>query len=195
MNRRTNVRYSDEAILEGIRLRSYRIIEHVYDECFPLIKYMVVRNLGEAEDATDVFQDTMVALYSQIREGNLVLTCSFRTYLYSVSKNIWLNKLRNRQMEAIVFRDVANTIELEEEMLINLYDLEIEKIRKYRQHFFTLGNDCQMILRLYVEKKSMREIAEIMGYKSERYAKLRKYMCKEELKKRIMNDPECQNFF
>lgn len=186
--------YSDEEILEGIQLRNIKIIEHVYDECFTLIRRMVIRNFGLNDDVADVFQDAMVVIYDKVRNGNLVLTCSFKTYLYSVSKNIWLKKLRERQMEAMVFQDVSLSIDLEEELVFNLYDLEVEKMRKYRQHFFSLGRDCQMILQLYVNKKTMREIAEIMGYKSERYAKLRKFQCKELLKKRIASDPECQDF-
>jgi hypothetical protein len=42
---------------------------------------------------------------------------------------------------------------------------------------------------LFLKKLSLREIASIMGYKSENYAKTRKFDCKEELKKRILNDP------
>ena len=45
-----------------------------------------------------------------------------------------------------------------------------------------------------MKKMSLKEIAEEMGFKTEKYAKTRKYLCKEELKKRIINDPKCQKF-
>jgi hypothetical protein len=47
---------------------------------------------------------------------------------------------------------------------------------------------------LFMKKVSLREIAAEMGFKTEKYAKTRKYLCKEELKKRIINDPNCQKF-
>jgi hypothetical protein len=34
-----------------------------------------------------------------------------------------------------------------------------------------------------------------MGYKTEKYAKTRKFLCKEELKKRIADDPRSQKIF
>jgi hypothetical protein len=37
---------------------------------------------------------------------------------------------------------------------------------------------------------SAKEIADNMGYKSEFYAKTKKYLCKEALKKMVENDPE-----
>ena len=39
---------------------------------------------------------------------------------------------------------------------------------------------------------AMREIAKTLGFKTEKYAKTRKYLCKEELKKRVANDPQSQ---
>jgi hypothetical protein len=41
---------------------------------------------------------------------------------------------------------------------------------------------------------SLRDIASIMGYKTEKYAKTRKYLCKEELKRRIATDPRYSKF-
>ena len=70
----------------------------------------------------------------------------------------------------------------------------MEKLRLYQQHFLTLSNDCQKILILFMKKMSSKAIAEEMGFKNEKYAKTRKYLCKEELKKRIINDPKCQKF-
>jgi hypothetical protein len=36
---------------------------------------------------------------------------------------------------------------------------------------------------------SLKEIADEMGYKSEFYAKTKKYLCKEALKRMVENDP------
>jgi hypothetical protein len=45
-----------------------------------------------------------------------------------------------------------------------------------------------------MNKVPLREIAEIMGFKTEKYAKTRKFMCKEKLKNAIISDPNCKKF-
>jgi hypothetical protein len=85
-------------------------------------------------------------------------------------------------------------VELPDKVMEEIYDDEVEKYRLYQQHFLTLNDDCQKVLLLFMKKLSLKEIAVEMGYKTEKYAKTRKYLCKEELKKRIINDPKCHKF-
>ena len=44
------IHYSDEAIQEGLRLRSDYIINFIYKEYFPLIRFLVTENGGSGED-------------------------------------------------------------------------------------------------------------------------------------------------
>ncbi|MFA4864355.1 MAG: hypothetical protein WC605_11375, partial [Bacteroidales bacterium] len=71
---------------------------------------------------------------------------------------------------------------------------EHEKYRLFQQHFLKLSEDCQKILQLFLGKTSLKEIAEIMGFKTEKYAKTRKFMCKEKLKNSIINDPNFKKY-
>lgn len=187
------IHYSDEAIIEGLRLRSDFIIKYMYQELFPMIRYLVVKNSGNDEDAEDIFQDGLIVVFKKIRDHELDLSSSFRTYIYSVCRNLWLQKLSKRKQYIREFSEVETYIDLTDG--IDQYqDEEAEKYRLYQQHFFTLGEDCQKVLLLFMKKQSLKEIALEMGYKTENYAKTRKYLCKEELKKRIINDPKCQKF-
>ncbi|KAF0204612.1 MAG: ECF subfamily RNA polymerase sigma-24 [Bacteroidetes bacterium] len=187
------IHYSDEAIIEGLRLRSDYIIKYMYQEMFPMIRYLVVKNSGNDEDAEDVFQDGLIVVFKKIRDHDLDLTCSFRTYIYSVCRNIWLQKLSKRKQYAREFSDVESFVDLPDKV-DQFQEEEMEKYRLYQQHFLTLGEDCQKVLLLFMKKQSLKEIAVEMGYKTEKYAKTRKYLCKEELKKRIINDPKCHKF-
>jgi len=187
--------YTDEAILEGIRLRSTVILEYVYEECYPLIRNLVLKNSGEAEDVQDIFQDAMVILFRKVKTEDLELQCSFKTFLFSICNHLWLQRLERRKKETNVFRTVAQTVELSEDELIEIYDEESEKYRIYQKHFLGLDEECQNLLRIFLKKLSIREIADIMGYKTEKYAKVKKFRCKEELKRNIMNDPAYRNLF
>ena len=65
-----------------------------------------------------------------------------------------------------------------------------EKYQSFIRQFENLSDDCQKLLKLFLTKMSTKEIAENMGYKSEFYAKTKKYLCKEALKKLVENDPD-----
>ncbi len=188
------IHYSDEAIIEGLRLRSDYIIKYIYQELFPMILFLVTKNNGSEEDAEDVFQDSLIIVFKKIKANEFDLSCSFRTYLYSVSRNLWLQKLSKRKQFSREFSDVETYITMTDYALSEKNQDELEKFRLYQQHFLTLNDDCQKVLLLFLKKVSLKDIAVEMGYKTEKYAKTRKYLCKEELKKRIINDPKCQKF-
>jgi RNA polymerase sigma factor (sigma-70 family) len=187
--------YTDDEILDGIKKRSAVVLEYVYEECYPLIKNLVLKNSGDQEDVQDVFQDAMVILFKKVKHNELELQCAFKTYLFSICNHLWLQKLEKRKKETTAFRNVAQTTDLTEDELIEIYDEEAEKYRIYQKHYLSLDKECQNLLSLFLKKNSIREIADMMGYKTEKYAKVKKYRCKEELKRRITNDPNYKNLF
>jgi RNA polymerase sigma factor (sigma-70 family) len=189
------IHYSDEAILEGLRLRSDYIINFIYKDFFPLIKFLVIQNGGSDEDAEDIFQDGIIILYNKISLNQLALTSSFKTYMYSVCRNLWLQKLSKRKAIFDKLTDVEEFIDLPDDILHEASMEETEMHRIIQIHFLTLPEDCQKVLKLFIKNIPLREIAGIMGFKTENYAKTRKYLCKQELKKRIADDPRSQKFF
>jgi len=186
------IHYSDEAILEGLRLRSDYIINFIYKEFFPLIRFLVTENGGSGEDAEDLFQDGIIIIYNKISLNQLKLTSSFKTYMYSVCRNLWLQKLNKRKAIFDKLTDVEEYIDLPKDMLQEASIEEAELHRIIQIHFLSLADDCQKLLRLFIKNIPLREIASMLGYKTEKYAKTRKYLCKEELKKRIASDPRSQ---
>ena len=188
------VHLSDEAILEGVRLRSDYVINYIYRDFFPLIKFLVTKNGGTSEDAEDDFQDGIIIIYNMIIVGQLKLTSSFKTYMYSVCRNLWLQKLNKRKAIFDRLTDIEGYIDLPKDMLQEASYEETEMHRLIQIHFLALPDDCQKVLRMFINKIPLREVAVVMGFKTEKYAKTRKYMCKEELKKRIANDPRSRKF-
>ena len=189
------IHYSDEAILEGLRLRSDYIINFIYKEYFPLIRFLVADNGGSGEDAEDIFQDGIIIIYNKINLNQLALTSSFKTYMYSVCRNLWLQKLHKRKAIFERLTDVEEYIDIPDDLQKDGAIEETEMHRIIQIHFLSLQDDCQKVLRLFVKNIPLREIALIMGFKTEKYAKTRKYLCKEELKRRIANDPRSHKYF
>lgn len=183
------IHYSDYAIMEGLRLNSDFIIRYVYKEFFPTIKYLIKNNGGHEEDAEDVFQETLLVILTKIKDENFELSSSFLTFLYSISKNIWLQRLKRKRMTYRNQDELTHFLN-SPDVGLDFHKEYEEKYQAFIRQFDNLSEDCQKILRLFLSKSSLKEVADEMGYKSEFYVKTKKYLCKEALKKLVENDPE-----
>lgn len=185
--------YIEESLLEGIRLHDSDTLEYIYKKFYPAVRAFINNNSGNDDDARDVFQEAIVVLYRKVNDESFVLTSSFKTYVYAIVKHLWLKELESRKTSGVKLQvegefEVANeTIER------SMFDPKSVRFRLYQRHFLTLSEDCQKVLKLFFAKQSYKEISQIMGFGSEKYAKKRKFQCKEILIKKIKNDPEFNN--
>ncbi|MCD6355400.1 MAG: sigma-70 family RNA polymerase sigma factor, partial [Prolixibacteraceae bacterium] len=183
--------YSDEQILKGILRHDNLVLQYIYTEYYYKVSYFIKKNQGNEDDANDVFQETIIVIYRKLKENDIVFTkSSFHGYLFSVCRYLWLKQLEKRRIEREKINDTLPfQDDLYDDNLVELIEKN-EKYSLYQKHFKTLGTDCQKLLQLFFDKVPLREIAKIMGYKSENYAKTRKYKCKELLITRIKQDTE-----
>ncbi|OQX77475.1 MAG: hypothetical protein B6D61_07110 [Bacteroidetes bacterium 4484_249] len=186
------VLYKDEEIIKGLKNKDHKVIRFFYRNYFESIKRLILKNSGSAEDAEDVFQDTLVILYKKCKEDKLILTCSLKTYVYAISKNLWLQRLQKKDFKR---EELSENIESSAESFELNEDLQEEtKYNLYQKHFLKISEDCQKVLKLFLKKVRMDEITKIMGYSSIDYTKTRKYLCKKSLKEKILNDPEYSKY-
>ena len=182
------VHYTIEAIIKGLKNSDNELLRYVYKKYYPEIRFFVIKNSGNDDDAQDVFQEALVAIYKKIKNDSLELRCSFKTYFYSVARIVWLRNLEKKKIKTTELSENQIHVDLDDDLDTMLQ--EQERFRLYQKHFLTLHKDCQEILRLHLEKVSMKEIQERLNFKTEKYVKKRKYQCKEILVKRIQNDPK-----
>jgi RNA polymerase sigma factor (sigma-70 family) len=189
------IHYSDEKIINDIRENREGSISYLYKEFFTLIRSIVVKNSGNNEDAEDVFQDGLIVLFQKIRLEPFELNCSLKTFFFAVCRNIWLQRLDRKwrlHYQADFVKESAN---MYDPNLSGIDEEYLEKTRLCQTHILALPEDCQKILMMSFAKHSLSEIAESLGFKNASYAKTRKYLCKNMLRKRILNDPEYKTFF
>jgi RNA polymerase sigma factor (sigma-70 family) len=178
---------SDINIINGVRDQDDKILNWLYDNYFQSVKIHVLGNSGSIEDVSDVFQDTIIVLYNQIKEDNMDLTTDLKGYFFGIARNVWSAQLRKKQ------RTVELDIDLpEEEGLEDQSDPILEKI--VSRVFQKLKPDQQMILNLFSQGNSYEEIAVKMNLKNEVYARRKKYLCKEVLLELMKVDPEYQEY-
>jgi RNA polymerase sigma factor (sigma-70 family) len=179
---------SNEAIIRGLKARDTVIIKYIYKNYFQPVRFMVTSNSGSQMDAEDVFQDAMMIIFKKISIGCLNLTCAFNTYLYAVCKHVWLQKLNKHGIQ-FEYKDAKDIEPVEDSHNLEALIEDNEKFKLFQQHIEKLGEADQKMLRLFLKKVPLAEIAKIMGYSSYEYAKVRKYLVKEKLKNSILNDP------
>lgn len=183
--------YSDAQILKGILRHDNLILQYVYKQYYYKINYFVKKNHGNEEDASDIFQEAIIVIYRKLKESDLIFEkSSFAGYLFSVCRFLWLKQLEKRRIEK---EKLNESLPFQEDLYDENLSEIVEKNERYglyQKHFATLSTDCQKLMQLFFERVPLKEIAKVMGYKGEKYAKTRKYKCKEILIRRIKQDTE-----
>ena len=145
------------------------------------------KNSGDNDDANDVFQEAVIVIYRKLKANELVLNCAFETYLFSVCKYLWFKQLDRQKAERDMIQDSSSYENEYDHDFMDAADKN-ERFKLYQKHFQMLGTDCQKLLQLFFDKISLKQIAQIMGFTSEKYVKKRKFKCKEYLVTSIKQD-------
>jgi len=174
----TTISPRDRQLLEGLAASNTVAIREIYDEVLPSIQYYVRQNGGDDDAARDVFQDALMALYRRLGSDALTLTCSLKSYLRVMCRNLWLKRLRRDTREAGVLPEGQEVADLDDSMQQRMEGAEREGL--LWRHFETLEAGCQSILKRFFAGESLRNIAQQMDT-SEGYIKKRKHICKERL--------------
>ena len=173
-------------IIEDIRSGSRERLAQVYkDHRISFIEWMCASQNIPVDEATEIYQQTILIFYENIVNGRLTeLKSNIRTYLFAIGKNK-VNELRRHQTRNSSFQDYH----------ANMADEGIEEKKKKegmislsRKCLELLGDPCRKLLELYYyHRKNMQQIAEEMGYKNENSTKNQKYKCLEKLRVMFKN--------
>ncbi len=180
-------KYTDQEIIKGLNSQSSAVLTYIYQQNFRSVKKYIEDNSGSETDAEDVFQDALVLVYERIRKGNLILTCSFSTFLFAVAKTQWLSVLRQRKRKNVVTDECDNIFN--EDAGIHDELVQAEKKKLFIAHFNELTEDCKKIIKLFIKEYSITEITRIMNFSSEQHTKNRRLRCKNALINKITNNP------
>ncbi len=180
-------RISTQEILDGIRNKNNPVLKIVYKDNYPVIENFILKNSGSSLDAEDIFQEAIVIIYKRVTKNELILNCSFATYIFSVSKALWYKELRNRKKLQSDNYDEDGTQYLDDTILTMKDDFDKPKL--IQKHLMNMNSDCKKILMLFYSNVPLREISKILGFGGENYAKKRKFICKEKLIELIKKDP------
>jgi RNA polymerase sigma factor (sigma-70 family) len=172
---------SERLLLQGLARNDKKAIETIYKENYNLVQALVINNSGTSEDAKDIFQEAMIVLYEKVQSGTFELNCQIKTFVYSVSRRLWLKRLMH-QNRFIVSDGQEESIPIDEEM--EEHEKRNTEFIMMERAMSGLGEPCKSLLEaFYLQKKSMQEIAAGFGYTNSENAKNQKYKCLMRLKK------------
>ncbi len=178
-------RLTAHEILLAIKREDSSILKEIYKTYYPSISYFIISNSGAESDARDIFQDAMVIIFLKVRDNFPKLTSTFGTYLFSISKFLWLKELSRRTPKESV--EVEELSDLENDFLQDYVFMEKRKL--ILEHFMELNTECRKLLSLFLNGYSIAEVTAELDYHSEAHTRAMKSRCKERLVKRIWKSP------
>ncbi len=177
MNGLLNGKQSENAILQQVYLQNRSVVLD-----------FVKKNSGSLEEAKDVFQETMMAFYENVKQQKFKGESAISSYVYSIARFIWLNKLKRKDTGQRIISE--QKVEETEPGFLPIL-LKKEKEQQVLQLFNQLGSDCRKVLVLNIYQQcSMKEVAEAMQYENEQIARNKKYKCLKKLKGMIADKPD-----
>ncbi len=176
--------HSEQTLLAMLRGDEQRQIDQalsqLYRQYYEPVQQLILKNSGTTDEADDIFQEVLLAFYTQLRNGKLTLQCTIKTYLYSVARNMWLNELRKRSNKPTMV-ETDEFIVLEENHLAAM--MLTERNQEMAKLIRSLGEQCQEILTyFYFDRFRMKKVAALMGFANEQVAKNKKSKCLKKLK-------------
>jgi RNA polymerase sigma factor (sigma-70 family) len=173
---------NEQALLQGLARNDKKAVETIYRDNYNMIQVLIINNNGSADDAKDIFQEAMIVLYEKVRSGTFELNCQIKTYVYSVSRRLWLKRLQQLNRYSQGVENIDGVVPVEDEIEEHeKRNLEFEMMEKA---IGSLGEPCKSLLEAYyLQKRKMQEIAANFGYTNADNAKNQKYKCLMRLKK------------
>jgi RNA polymerase sigma factor (sigma-70 family) len=183
---------NSKLIIQCIRTgKNSEALEYLYKDPLRKIRKFILNNSGNLDDADDVFQDALVALFHFVKQGKYNEEYDLDGFLFRVAKNSWIDMARKKQKvikESFIGFDKSD----ESDILKDL--IKEEQLNIFYTLFNKLEENCRTILSYVIfDKRSMKEISELMGFKDEKVAKNQHYRCKKYFTKIVTENKETLN--
>ncbi|MBL4708972.1 MAG: sigma-70 family RNA polymerase sigma factor [Flavobacteriales bacterium] len=176
MNDQKIVQYFKEGRRNKAFIRLYK--------AYPSVEKVILSKGGSKQEAEDIFQEALIVFYKKASQAEFELTSSISTYLYSVARYLWKDRLKWLNKERYKTDDTE--IAVDDHEIIELIEKE-SKFLQVEEVLNSIGEKCLKILQLfYYQRLSMKAIARQVDLKSEKVAKNQKYKCLERARQRLV---------
>lgn len=185
--------FTDEQILiilnEGLVKKENEVIKYLYKSNYRYIQKMVISRGGRKNDVPDIFQDTLIVFYENVKSGKFKLNQPIKNYLYIIAQNKWIN--RQKKLKRITSLEHEEQLEAPTSSIVEAPEYNWNEYNIIDRVMNKLKPDCKMVLQLSIyQKMSMHSIAEQMGFKNDQIARNKKRKCLNYLRDILRKFPE-----
>ena len=189
MNKKS--RFSDTELLEALNEKDLleQAILQLYQDHLEATKAFIMTKGGTKQDADDIFQETIVSFIDCVQKNKFRQESGIRTFLISISKNLWYNEIRKRDRAGR--REIIFEMDRDQPEAAVIETIQYREMKKeLNQLLQDLGDSCRKILELfYYENLSMKEIVDHLHYENEQVVRNKKYKCLSQLTEKMKNNP------
>lgn len=183
--------FSEHEILSAIRSKEgvNSALKYLYDAYYRYLERYVLQNSGNKEDAADTIQEAFLVFIRLIEENKFRQESSIKSFLYSITRNLWITELRKRKSMAMR-NELYENDKKEEVADISHAIIKNESHKIIMGLFAEIGQKCKNILyRFYYEELPMKEIMVLEGLSNEQVLRNKKHKCLKGLIEIIQSDP------
>lgn len=184
----TTPSFSD--LLQQLQNNDPAAIEQLYRLAYPYTAGFILSNDGTPHDARRCFRRALTIFFQQVMDSNLQLNCRTETYLYALSRIIWLRELSRRSKVPINLDTDSPEATLPNisDAVLSLAALPDAPSAEMMQALEAMKPDHkQFLLSYYFYKIPLQQLADQMDY-SESFAKVKKRRCLDELRRLLKGE-------
>ncbi|MDZ4840122.1 MAG: sigma-70 family RNA polymerase sigma factor [Bacteroidota bacterium] len=173
---------SDDLIINQLKKGDQKMLILLQKRNLSTIRAYVTRNQGDQSDAEDLLQESLIIVWEKVRNTDFQLTAKLDTYIFAISKNLWLKTLRK------MGRMVSHSFEEDHysHLADNTPDYSDDNATIVSDFMNKIGETCKQLLTLfYYEKMDMEKIAAQLNFANAQTAKAKKYQCKKKLEELV----------
>lgn len=184
--------HSDHHYIEALRHRDERGIREIYRLHSVQTARWVMSRGGSMDDAEDIFQEALVAIFEKAQNTAFVLTCPLGALLHVICSRKWVDRLRQKNRDEGVRKEEEARYASESggDALVEAEEILAEQNRQVRLRaaFQQLSDLCQRLLTLLSNGTKPLEAAEKLQMNSVDTLYRRKNACTERWRALVMSE-------
>lgn len=142
--------HPDQRYIEALHRGESKLISEIYSKYSREILVWVLRNNGDADDASDLFQDGLMAIYDRYCGRDFQLSVSFGALLMAICRRKWFDRISQKKREVNVRNSEAERYEEETPEWEAAEEAILEQRRQecLSRVFELLSDQCRKLLSL-----------------------------------------------
>src|SRR6478736_7164869 len=90
--------FTDSSLIQALKSGTNPddAIRHLYRTQYRMVSAYIRQNSGTDQDAEDIFQEVILVFIDVLKKEKFRGESSVSTFLYALTRNIWLNELKKR---------------------------------------------------------------------------------------------------